>query len=717
MPLNVTFAADADNDVINISYYINGRLNQTQLGNATLNASDGVYVLNVSLFDNVAGSASSANATVNFTINSTIDATAPVINLISPANNTGDSDGNISFFYNVTDTGSIANCSLIINKKINQTNSSITNGTKQNFTLISLESLPYNWSLNCSDSANNIGMGEERSISVILLNNFNYSTTDLSSVSINNITNFILGVSSYGKINFTQNVDLSGGININKNVNISFNRIEINSTALSALNKSASLILYGLSFSNPRILMDGDVCPSDICTKISYTGGNLIFNATHFTVYSSEETPTAGSSEGGSSGGGGGGGTVTPPEPTPQEEPLETTEVTKEPEATKVLFDAILDLIRPEITLGENLAAKVYLVNFGVPGRVNVTLYYTITDLENNTILTEEETMAVETQTEYIKTFELPSDIKAGEYELSVKLTYENQEAVSQNSFKIIPKEIKKGVGIALKIWVVAGIVVIFMTALAVILWKGNRLQKLLPAIKERIMKIRVKKGVKEYIAKRVKYLSPVNADKDKLEHLKEELKIRKPEATKYAKVAKEKPGISSKLIVSKPPVAIVAEKKAKTLSKFSLKKGRVLLIRDKNDRVSFSMFKDLTSVLPGLGVVRVNPSTLGYSKGNVKFIWLSESEGENCINPSDIEDLYNEILDFLKRQKEGIVLLQGIDYIISGTNFKTLLRILRMLKDEISSGNNLIIVSFNQDLLNKEEAEKLKSEFNVIQR
>jgi len=51
---NVTFEPDRDNDVINISYYIDGVLNQTQIGlNTTFNASDGIYILNVSLFDNV----------------------------------------------------------------------------------------------------------------------------------------------------------------------------------------------------------------------------------------------------------------------------------------------------------------------------------------------------------------------------------------------------------------------------------------------------------------------------------------------------------------------------------------------------------------------------------------------------------------------------------------------------------------------------------------
>ncbi len=70
-PLNlqVIFPADADNDVINISYYINGKLNQTSLTNTTLNASDGHYKLNVSLSD---GIGTSANASINFTIDTTL---------------------------------------------------------------------------------------------------------------------------------------------------------------------------------------------------------------------------------------------------------------------------------------------------------------------------------------------------------------------------------------------------------------------------------------------------------------------------------------------------------------------------------------------------------------------------------------------------------------------------------------------------------------------
>lgn len=77
--INVTFASDADGDVITINYYINGTLNQSLTTNTTLEASDNLYQLNVDLNDGVD---SSANVSVLFTI----DTTDPVITITNPVN-------------------------------------------------------------------------------------------------------------------------------------------------------------------------------------------------------------------------------------------------------------------------------------------------------------------------------------------------------------------------------------------------------------------------------------------------------------------------------------------------------------------------------------------------------------------------------------------------------------------------------------------------------
>ncbi|MCK4428933.1 MAG: hypothetical protein KAU95_01050, partial [Candidatus Aenigmarchaeota archaeon] len=221
----------------------------------------------------------------------TVETISPAITLISPPDNEVDYDKNITFNYNVTDDSDIINCSLILNGILNQTNSSITKDTMQNFTLNNLALGDYIWSINCTDASNNIGASETRIVfSEVAITEFSGDTTDLTQIeNLSNITNLIFDQPDYGKINFSEIVDLSSGGDINSYVNISQNRIEIDSTVLPVLNKAARLRLYNLTFTNPRILKDGIVC-SD-CAEVSYSGGIFVFDVTSFSTYSTEETP------------------------------------------------------------------------------------------------------------------------------------------------------------------------------------------------------------------------------------------------------------------------------------------------------------------------------------------------------------------------------------------------------------------------------------------
>jgi len=138
----------------------------------------------------------------------------------------------------------------------------------------------------------------------ILSTNFNGSTTNFETTELSNLTNLILEKQNYGKINFTEEVNLSAGGNLNTYVNISNNYVSINSTALSELNKVATITLYNVELNNPRIMKDSVVCPSTICTEVSYSGGNYTFTVTGFSNYSIEETPSSTTDDTTSSGSG-----------------------------------------------------------------------------------------------------------------------------------------------------------------------------------------------------------------------------------------------------------------------------------------------------------------------------------------------------------------------------------------------------------------------------
>lgn len=139
---------------------------------------------------------------------------------------------------------------------------------------------------------------------------------------IQNLSNIALENTDFGKILFNQNINMTADsnfsddqIDLDSNTDISSNKIEINSTTLPNFNKIATLWLYSLTFSNPRILIGGEACPSSICQKESYSGGILKFNITSFSGnFSAGETPstevTSSNGIGRSGGGGGGGGGI-----------------------------------------------------------------------------------------------------------------------------------------------------------------------------------------------------------------------------------------------------------------------------------------------------------------------------------------------------------------------------------------------------------------------
>jgi sporulation protein YlmC with PRC-barrel domain len=432
--VNVT-ALDSESGLKNITIFLYNSTSLINSSNSTTsplfvnftNLTDGTYYFNATVYDN----AGNKNDTETRTI--TIDTTNPSLILLSPSTNLVNDDGNISFVYNITDTNNITNCSLILNNEINLTNSSIIKGINSSFQLNDLEAGKYNWSINCFDIAGNTNVSEIRRFTVILIGEFLGNTTDILNVNISNITNFVLDNPSYGRINFSQEIDLSDGADINRNVNISFNRIEINSSALPQLNKSAKLSLYNLTFSNPRLLRDGNICSEPVCIEENYSSGILVFNVTGFSVYSAEETPIILQPPSGGSGGGGG---------------ATRQECSKDSDCNKgyscfnnkcvKLFDIKIIRIDSPIQPGDFLDFT-YFVKGMAEIKGDVVIDFRL-EKDNKTITTGKDTIyfgTFEEKTETTSMF-LSSDIKEGTYTFYVQTDYQGHVTSSQRDIQVV---------------------------------------------------------------------------------------------------------------------------------------------------------------------------------------------------------------------------------------------------------------------------------------
>ncbi|MBI4145689.1 right-handed parallel beta-helix repeat-containing protein [Candidatus Woesearchaeota archaeon] len=215
------------------------------------------------------------------------------IYLSGSSNNTLDNNrGSSTNLYGITLDGS-SNYNMLSN---NTATSNSSNG------LLITSSSNFNVLTNNTASSNSgTGVNIASSTSNVLRNttirtNATWLSTN-SGASDNNITNLLFDAPDGSVLILpTVTVPISTTVNHDK-LNVSFNRSFMNSTALSFLNTSARIVLQGLSFSNPSIVVDANdtgtfaSCDASQCTQGSYAGGVLVFNVSHFTSYAITEGP------------------------------------------------------------------------------------------------------------------------------------------------------------------------------------------------------------------------------------------------------------------------------------------------------------------------------------------------------------------------------------------------------------------------------------------
>lgn len=381
-----------------------------------------------------------------------------------------------------------------------------------------------------------------------------------------NLSGITLENTNYGRIQFNEEINVTDDanfsdyeVNLDAYINISNNSILINDTELPNFNKSATLYLYNLSFSNPTILMNGGVCPSNICTKISYSNGTLIFNVTWVGQFSAEETPKTPTSGGGGAGVGVANidintgslyvkiqqgetksetfivtdtGTANADvtlgtsgiesfvkmnesefELTPGESRMINIDFLAEKDtdpdvyigkiivksgsiekdilvaidvgSAQGLFDVNVNIPDQYLTVerGGQVVGDVHIYNLGNLGRIDANVTYTVKDENGNTITSQNDTVAVETQVEYLKTLNVPRDAKPGKYVFYVQVTYDSKIADASAFFDVINAPlfgIKTGLSTNEEIYISIALLLIIIGIVVYIIKKRRKKKRIL---------------------------------------------------------------------------------------------------------------------------------------------------------------------------------------------------------------------------------------------
>lgn len=159
-------------------------------------------------------------------------------------------------------------------------------------------------------------------------------------------------------------------------------------------------------------------------------------------------------------------------------------------------------------------------------------------------------------------------------------------------------------------------------------------------------------------------------------------------------------------------------EETLETEMKHELNPAEGYIILEKEPEKSFEIFVDLiTHGIPGFVISREHPEKLKkkYTLVKTPVLWLSRFDAENAISPDSFSKLVYLIRDFTRKVEESVILLDGLEYLITQASFETILPYLQELKDIVVMYNSRLIVPLHKDVLSLREYSALEKEFKVL--
>ncbi|OYT54999.1 MAG: hypothetical protein B6U72_00645 [Candidatus Altiarchaeales archaeon ex4484_2] len=151
------------------------------------------------------------------------------------------------------------------------------------------------------------------------------------------------------------------------------------------------------------------------------------------------------------------------------------------------------------------------------------------------------------------------------------------------------------------------------------------------------------------------------------------------------------------------------------------LKPGKTYIIREyRPDKSTKLFFNEVSSTdLHGLYISRMNPKDVVGQQDliNISYYWLTDSiTDSNSVSPEP-ERVFALITDFLEKNPKGetVILLDGIEYLITHSNFDQVLHLIQGLVDKIGVNSSRFIIPLNPDALSSKEMALLERDVSIV--
>jgi PAS domain S-box-containing protein len=149
---------------------------------------------------------------------------------------------------------------------------------------------------------------------------------------------------------------------------------------------------------------------------------------------------------------------------------------------------------------------------------------------------------------------------------------------------------------------------------------------------------------------------------------------------------------------------------------------GLIYLV-DKRKRPDYmEVFADqVKHNIQGLCITRQNPKKIREQYGLEKtpIIWLNSGDvpGESVIKPDNISGLAATIHKFIADAKDGLILLDGMEYLMMRSSYETLLKFVHYLNDRVMQSNSRAIFCIDTQTVDERQLHILMSEMTDLEK
>ncbi len=170
--------------------------------------------------------------------------------------------------------------------------------------------------------------------------------------------------------------------------------------------------------------------------------------------------------------------------------------------------------------------------------------------------------------------------------------------------------------------------------------------------------------------------------------------------------------------------VLSVPEDRSKLAS--GLSEGDSIMVREERPDKAFAIFARLTERgMRGMSVTRTDPfkavARYGLNGGKIDFIWLTRIEKDVIENGgirakvrSNLAGLASEIKDFLSKPGGGAVVLEGMEYLVTQYDFRSVLRFIQMVREQVSYTGGFFIISADPDAADEKDYRLIEKEMTL---